>query len=166
MSLNLQGEIEEPRHTTNRDDEFSGTVINDGGEGEIANATPVNQSSQGVFVHLCGLVDLILLQARNSKGLIQALSGLRTQSGRHHLDGVQASARRNTRAGTRPRQQRRPGPQGAQEEDAARGHFPRNEASRPLRKAVREEGPSEGGSGSPRAASSRARSCSAKACCR
>jgi len=32
------------------------------------------------------------------------------------------------RAGFRPRQQCRPSPQGAEEEDAARGHFPRDEA--------------------------------------
>ena len=44
-----------------------------------------------------------------------------------------------TRAGSRPRQQRRPSPQGAQEEDAARGHLPRDEAPRPLREAIREE---------------------------
>src|SRR5262249_16672852 len=50
-----------------------------------------------------------------------------------------------TRAGSRPRQQRRPGPQGAQEKDAARGDFPRDEASRPLRKAIREEGAGAGG---------------------
>src|SRR5579872_4642494 len=41
-----------------------------------------------------------------------------------------------TRAGSRPGQQRRPSPQGAEEEDAARGRIPRDEAPRPLRKAV------------------------------
>src|SRR5262245_14883401 len=54
------------------------------------------------------------------------------------------------RAGSRPGQQRRPGPQGAQEEDAARGDFPRDEASRPLREAIRKEGPGEGGGDPPR----------------
>src|SRR3979409_2459417 len=55
------------------------------------------------------------------------------------------------RAGSRPRKQRRPSPQGAEEEDAARGYFPRDEAPRPLRKALREEGPRKGRSGAPRA---------------
>ena len=32
------------------------------------------------------------------------------------------------------RENKRPGPQGAQEEDAARGHIPRDEAPRPLQK--------------------------------
>src|SRR5262249_30450388 len=47
------------------------------------------------------------------------------------------------------RQQCRSGPQGAEEEDAARGHFPRDEAPRPLRKTLREEGAREGGSDPP-----------------
>src|SRR5262249_13737860 len=54
-----------------------------------------------------------------------------------------------TRAGSRPRQQCRPGPQGAEEEDAARGHFPRDEAPRPLRKTLGKEGAREGGSDPP-----------------
>jgi len=37
------------------------------------------------------------------------------------------------------RQQCRSGPQGAQEEDAARGHFPRDETPRALRKTLRKE---------------------------
>src|SRR5260370_32119281 len=53
------------------------------------------------------------------------------------------------RAGSRSRQQCRPGPQGAQEEDAARGDFPRDEAPRPLRKTIREEGARTGGSDPP-----------------
>src|SRR5260370_10772800 len=53
------------------------------------------------------------------------------------------------RAGSRSRQQCRPGPQGAEEEDAARGDFPRDEAPRPLRKTLREEGAREGGSDPP-----------------
>src|SRR5262249_2863830 len=53
------------------------------------------------------------------------------------------------RAGSRPRQQCRPSPQGAEEEDAARGHLPRDEASRTLRKTLRKEGPREGGSDPP-----------------
>src|SRR6476619_4688862 len=52
-------------------------------------------------------------------------------------------------AGSRPRQQRRPGPQGAQEEDAARGHFPRDETPRPLRKTIRKESAGKGGSDPP-----------------
>src|ERR1700745_872803 len=59
--------------------------------------------------------------------------------------------RGTTRAGSRPRQQCRPGPQGAEEKDAARGHFPRNEAPRPLREALREESPRKGRSRAPRA---------------
>src|SRR5450759_1705761 len=58
--------------------------------------------------------------------------------------------RRSKRASSRSRQQRRPGPQGAQEEDAARGHFPRDEASRPLRKTLGKEGAGKGGSDPPR----------------
>src|SRR5262249_56861132 len=58
-------------------------------------------------------------------------------------------ARGTTRAGSRSRQQRRPGPQGAEEEDAARGYFPRDEAPRSLRKALRKEGPRKGGSDPP-----------------
>src|ERR1700744_1740614 len=54
------------------------------------------------------------------------------------------------RASSRSRQQRRPGPQGAQEEDAARGHFPRDETPRPLRKTLRKESAREGGSDPPR----------------
>src|SRR5262249_6542357 len=42
------------------------------------------------------------------------------------------------------------GPQGAQEENAARGDFPRDEAPRPLRETLRKEGPGEGGSDPPR----------------
>src|SRR6266496_1057623 len=60
-----------------------------------------------------------------------------------------SEGRGTTRAGSRPRQQCRPGPQGAEEEDAARGHFPRDEAPRPLRKTLREEGAREGGSHPP-----------------
>ena len=48
------------------------------------------------------------------------------------------------RAGHRQGQQCRPGAEGAEEEDAARGHLPRDEASRSLRKAIREEGAREG----------------------
>src|SRR5262249_44706099 len=55
-----------------------------------------------------------------------------------------------TRAGSRPRQQRRPGPQGAEEKDAARGDFPRDEAPRPLRKTIREESAGAGGGDPPR----------------
>src|ERR1700745_2769515 len=58
--------------------------------------------------------------------------------------------RGTTRAGSRPRQQCRPGPQGAEEKDAARGHFPRDEAPRTLRKALRKEGAGEGGTDPPR----------------
>src|SRR5262249_1975963 len=58
-------------------------------------------------------------------------------------------ARGTTRAGSRSRQQRRPGPQGAEEEDAARGYFPRDEAPRSLRKALRKESPRKGGSDPP-----------------
>ena len=43
-------------------------------------------------------------------------------------------------ASSRPRQQRRPGAQGSQEEDAARGYLSRDEASWPLREAVGEAG--------------------------
>src|SRR5262249_17906601 len=39
--------------------------------------------------------------------------------------------------------------QGAEKEDAARGHLPRDEAPRPLRKTLREEGPRKGGSRAP-----------------
>src|SRR5205085_9647045 len=49
----------------------------------------------------------------------------------------------------RPRQQRRPSPQGAEEEDAARRLVPRNEAARPLRKALRKARPPEGGGRAP-----------------
>src|SRR5260370_42586242 len=60
-------------------------------------------------------------------------------------------SKRNTpRAGSRPRQQCRPSPQGAEEEDAARGRIPRDETPRPLRKTLREEGPGEDGSHPPR----------------
>src|SRR4051794_27254690 len=54
-------------------------------------------------------------------------------------------------AGSRSRQQCRSSPQGAEEEDAARGDFPRDEAARPLRKALRKEGPRKGRSRAPRA---------------
>jgi hypothetical protein len=54
--------------------------------------------------------------------------------------------RRSKRASSGSRQQRRSSPEGAEEEDAARGHFPRDEASRSLRKAVGKEGSGEGGS--------------------
>src|ERR1035437_2240787 len=54
------------------------------------------------------------------------------------------------RAGTRPRQQCLPSSQGTEEEDAARGHLPRDEAPRPLRETLREESPREGGSHPPR----------------
>src|SRR5438309_12072800 len=64
--------------------------------------------------------------------------------------GRRAANRRETSGSDfRPRQQRRPGPQGAEEEDAARGLVPRDEAARALRKAVREARPSEGGSRAP-----------------
>src|SRR4030081_100596 len=53
-------------------------------------------------------------------------------------------------AGSRSRQQCRSSPQGAEEEDAARGDFPRDEAPRSLRKALREEGPRKGRSRAPR----------------
>ncbi len=53
-------------------------------------------------------------------------------------------------AGTRSRQQRRPGAESAQEEDAARGAVSRNEVARPLREAIREARPREGGSHPPR----------------
>src|ERR1051325_3783206 len=53
-------------------------------------------------------------------------------------------------AGSRSRQQCRSSPQGAEEEDAARGDFPRDEAPRPLRKALREKGPRKGRSRAPR----------------
>src|SRR5665647_2188004 len=68
-----------------------------------------------------------------------------------HRRADQPLDRRGTpRAGTRPRQQCRPGSQGAEEEDAARGHLPRDEAPRPLRETLREESPREGGSHQPR----------------
>src|SRR6185437_9715930 len=51
---------------------------------------------------------------------------------------------RSKRASSRSRQQRRPGPQGAQEKDAARGHFPRDEAPRSLRKAIRKKSARKG----------------------
>src|SRR5579863_5065566 len=54
------------------------------------------------------------------------------------------------RAGTRSRQQRRSSPQGAQEEDAARGRLPRDEAPPQLRKAVRTPGPRKGRGGAAR----------------
>src|SRR6476659_7032399 len=57
--------------------------------------------------------------------------------------------RRSKRASSRSRQQRRPGPQGAQKEDAARGYFPRDEAPRPLRKTIGKEGAGKGGSDPP-----------------
>src|SRR5271166_6159435 len=62
-----------------------------------------------------------------------------------------ASKHRVTRASTRSRQQCRSGPQGAQEKDAARGNFSRDEASRSLREAVRKEGARKGGGGAARA---------------
>src|ERR1700727_3141893 len=55
-----------------------------------------------------------------------------------------ASKYRIVRAGTRSRQQCRSSPQGPQEEDATRRNLPRNEASRTLREALREEGAREG----------------------
>jgi hypothetical protein len=55
------------------------------------------------------------------------------------------------RAGTRSRQQCRSGASGAEEKDAAGRHFPRNEDAQPLREAVREAEPAEGGSRPPRA---------------
>src|ERR1700722_12725606 len=62
-----------------------------------------------------------------------------------------ASKYRIIRAGTRSRQQCRSGPQGPQEENATRGNFPRNEASRPLREALGEEGARKGRGRSARA---------------
>src|ERR1700722_18122860 len=55
-----------------------------------------------------------------------------------------ASKYRIIRAGTRSRQQCRSGLQGPQEEDATRGNLSRNEASRTLREALREEGSRKG----------------------
>src|SRR4029079_4194974 len=57
--------------------------------------------------------------------------------------------RRSKRASSRSRQQRRPGPEGAQKEDAARGHFPRDETPRPLRKTIGKEGAEKGGGAPP-----------------
>src|SRR5690606_11583825 len=54
------------------------------------------------------------------------------------------------RAGTRPRQQYRPGASRAEEEDAARRHFPRDEDARTLREAFREARTRKGRSGAPR----------------
>src|SRR5262245_26669625 len=56
------------------------------------------------------------------------------------------NGKEEARAGSRSRQQRRSGPQGAEEEDAARGDLPRDEAARPLRKTLRKARPREGGS--------------------
>src|SRR6185437_2140461 len=53
---------------------------------------------------------------------------------------------RSKRASSRSRQQRRPSPQGAQEKDAARRHFPRDETSRSLRKTIGTKGAGKGGS--------------------
>src|SRR5262249_55042626 len=50
----------------------------------------------------------------------------------------QLNARKAPLAGSSPRQQRRSGPQGAQEEDAARGHFSGDEAPQLLRETLRE----------------------------
>src|SRR5579863_3369959 len=54
------------------------------------------------------------------------------------------------RAGSRSRQQCRSSPQGAEEEDAARGHFPRDETPRSLRKAIGKKSKREGRGDPPR----------------
>src|SRR5438309_8396143 len=65
--------------------------------------------------------------------------------------GRRAANRRETSGSDfRPRQQRRPGPEGAEEEDAARGLVPRDEAARALREALREARPPEGRGRAPR----------------
>src|SRR3954453_6712422 len=56
-------------------------------------------------------------------------------------------------AGTRSRQQRRSGTQGAQKEDAAGRRLPGDEAAQSLREAVRAQGPRESGSRAPGAQS-------------
>ena len=100
-------------------------------------------------------VDARALWTRNSlSAKRRATCATRCQRMRAPIFGsfeAPASKYRIIRASTRSRQQRGSGPQGAQEEDAARGHFPRDEASRPLREAVREAGAREGGGGSARA---------------
>src|SRR5690606_36506763 len=60
--------------------------------------------------------------------------------------GTSGSEDRRESSGSdfRSRQQRRPSPQGAEEEDAARGLVPRNEAPRALREAVGKARPPEG----------------------
>ena len=74
-------------------------------------------------------------------------SPVRARSSRPGLE--ESSQREVLRAGRRPGQQCRSGAEGAQEEDAARGHLPRDEASRPLREAVRAQGAREGGGRAP-----------------
>src|SRR5262249_4535864 len=69
----------------------------------------------------------------------------------HHPRTIRDHNKGTTRAGSRPRQQCRPGPQGAEEKDAARGYLPRDEAPRPLREAIGKEGAREGGGDPPRA---------------
>src|SRR5262249_35070863 len=86
-----------------------------------------------------GLLTPFLLEPRNSKPPFSGSFAL-TRS---------EPQRRSKRASSRSRQQRRPSPEGAEEEDAARGHFPRDEASRPLRKTIGKEGAGEGGSDPP-----------------
>src|SRR5258705_12232606 len=55
------------------------------------------------------------------------------------------------RSGAGSRYQCRSSPEGAEEEGAARGYFPRDEVRRSLGKALREESPRKGGSHTPRA---------------
>jgi len=63
-----------------------------------------------------------------------------------HCANQPLRSKRKPSAGSRPRQQCRSGPQGVEEEDAARRRLPRDEAPKALRKALREENPGEGGS--------------------
>src|SRR3954467_14651164 len=70
-------------------------------------------------------------------------------SGRDAIGGFAVLHDRTTLAGIRPRQQRRPGAEGAQEEDAARRDLSRNAPPQGLRETVREAGAREGRSDSP-----------------
>jgi len=68
-------------------------------------------------------------------------------SGPRHRRGEPQPRQRwrvSNRTDRSPRQQRRPGAEGPQEEDAARGRLPGNEGPHCLREAVRGQGSSEG----------------------
>src|ERR1700722_15582756 len=83
--------------------------------------------------------------ARLVKARQLALRGVGERAGQFSdLFEAPASKYRIIRAGTRSRQQCRSSPQGPQEEDAAGGNLSRNEASRTLREAFREEGARKG----------------------